>query len=234
MDFLAKLFAKLTAALVGKPAVDVAAKVLELYPDALVIKDVFPASALNVEFVVLPSVTGGLPENLKTVIQKKDGIVTVVFTGETAKAVVAMKTDAKGMAQLLAEKLLSHTKIDEAVKGVFAKVTDVYNKIMPGDDLTPAQLTKKVLGMVAVLLRKNETFKNAQEFYKALVAKFIVDGRIRFELPESIEGKLSTLGLEKLAEKNETVAVLVKLMEAQINTVLENALKGLKGDITVH
>lgn len=235
MDFLAKLFAKLTAALAGKkPAVDVGAQVTTLYPDALYLKDIFPKSVLNVEFVVLPSVEGGLPENLTSIIQKKDGVVTVVFTGDTAKHIAAASNDVSVIGVMLATKLLEKTEIDEAVKKTLTKLTEAYNNIMPGEDLTPAQLTKKVLGMVAVFLKKEEAYKNAQEFYQALLAKFVVDGQIRFELPESVEGKLSKLGLEKLAEKNDAMAVVVKLLEAQINTVLENALKKLHGDITVH
>jgi hypothetical protein len=235
MDFLSKFLAKLTAALAGTPpAVDVGTKVKALYPDALYMQDIFPSSVLNVEFVVLPSVEGGLPESLKGLIQKKDGIVTVVFTGATAKSVVAVKDDREELSALLSEKLLGLTTIDEAVGNALQFLTDGYNKLMPGKDYTPAQLNKRALSMGSVLLERQDVFKNAQEFQKAVVAKFIVNGSVRFDLPDSVESKFAKLGLDKLASKNDTVAVLVKLLEAQINTVLEKALKGLKGDITVH
>jgi hypothetical protein len=235
MDFLNKLFAKLLAALAGTPpALNVGEKVKELYPDALYLKDIFPRSVLNVEFVVLPSVEGGLPADLADVIQKKDGIVTVVFTGETAKQVAAVATDAAGVASVLAEKLLEKTEIDEALKKLMGKITDLYNAIMPGEVIPTGKFTKKVLGMVAAFLRKQEAFKSAKALSQALIEKFVVDGGVRFEIPDVIEGKLASLGLDKLAEKNDTVQVVVKVLEAQVNTVLENALKNLKGDVTVH
>jgi hypothetical protein len=234
MEFLSKLFAKLTAALVGvKAPVDVAAQVKALYPDAMFVSDIFPSNALNIELVVLPSVEGELPENLKPLIQKKDGVVTVVFTGNTARAIAAVGGDPLVVGVAISEKLLSRTEIDEATGNALAKLTNVYNTIIPGQ-LTPAQVTKRVMGMAALLMQRNEAFKNAHEFQRALVTKFVVSGTVNLTLPDLVEGKLAKLGLKKLTEKDDGATLLVKLVEMQINTVLERALSGLKGDVTVH
>jgi hypothetical protein len=235
MNFLTKLFQKITALLLGKkrePDLTEAIKVK--YPDALYIKDIFPASTLNIEFVVLPSVAdGGLPDDLKEVIQRKDGYVTVVFTGETAVAVAALKDDPASVAEILTDKLLSMTTIDETIVKVLDQLTEAYNKIIPGKKLAEDALMKKLLGMAAALMKRSETFASAKELYAALLSTVLVNGHVQIELPEKLEGKLAKLGLAKLAEKNETAALAVKMLEGQINNILEAVLKNLKGDVVV-
>lgn len=231
---LSNIFSKLTSLLVGKKAVDMKAGVMGLYPDAMVLNDIFPKSPLNVTFVVLPGVASGtLPDNLKGVIQRNDGTVTFVFTGDSAVKIKSLVSNPAAMAGLLAEKLLAHTKIDEALTKVMDQITGFYNKVMPGEDVTSAQAIKKVLGMAGMFLAKQEAFKNAQEFYKALLTKFIVDGQLAIDMPEAVSAKLKKLGMDKLAS-NPAAAVAVQVVESQINTVLEQALKGLKGDVQVY
>ncbi len=237
MNFLSKLFAKLTALLTGGSTrtVDVSVTVLERYPDAIYIKDVFPKSAVNVEFVILPSVTTqGLPADLADVIKKKDGFVTVVFTGGLAQTVAGVKADPTELAKILGAKLLDKTGIDEALAKIMAKLVDTFNAVLPGKPLTEAALQKKVLGMAAVFLGQSDTFASAQDFYSALLGKIIVDGNIKIALPDTITDKLSKLGLSGLTQKSDVAAVAVKLLEAQINTLLESALKGLSGDMSVY
>lgn len=238
MNFFSKLtelFQKITNLLLGKSREpDLGEAIKAKYPDALYIKDIFPASSLNIEFVVLPSVVeDGLPDDLKSLIQRKDGYVTFVFTGDTARAVADFKEDPARIAEILTQKLLDLTTIDEAIVKVLDQLTEAYNKIMPGKKLSDDALLKKVLGMAAALMKRSETFASAKELYAALLSTVIVNGHVQITLPEKIDSKLSKLGLGKLAEKNDATALAVKMLEGQINNILEALLKGLKGDVTV-
>lgn len=237
MNFLTKLFQKITALLTGKKReLDVSEIVLQRYPDAVFVQDVFPSSILNVEFIVLPSVDAdGVPEDLKDVIKRKDGYVTFVFTGTTADTIIALQNDPVSLAEILAEKLLGMTTIDEAVLKIMDQLTEAFNKILPqSKKLTADALQKKVLGMAAALLKRSDTFASAKELYAALLAAIIKDGKVAIMVPDSVEAKLAKLGLTKLAEKNDATALLVKLLEGQINNILESALKNLKGEVTVY
>jgi hypothetical protein len=234
MNFFTKLFAKLTSLLVGKPAVDMKSKVTALYPDSLVLDDIFPKSQLNVTFVVLPSVDSGtLPENLSSIVQRNDGTVTFVFTGSAAKSVALVAHDPKALASLLAERLISHSKLVDSFTKIMEAITNVYNKIMPGEVLTAQQLLKKALGMAGMFLANQEAYKSASDFYKALLTKFIIDGRLTIDIPEVVSVKLTKLGLDKVAN-NPAATLAIQVVEVQINNLVEVALKRMKGDIQVY
>lgn len=228
MGFFSNMFAKLFA-----PApVDLATAVKNLYPDALVLANVFPNSPVNLNFVVLPSVSGGLPDNLKNIITNNDNKVEVVFFGGAAQAIVAGAKDPAALANIFAEKVLANTNLDEKLKALLEHATAIYNAMMPGQNLTPEQLVTQVVGMVGVLLAQNSKFQSADDFYKALVANYLTSGKLAVVVPQVINEEMSKLGIDKL-QSNPMAQVAMTMLAGQINSALEQAFKGMGGDIQV-
>lgn len=235
MSFFSKL-ASVVANVFGanKAPADLRTAVKALHPDAIVENNIFTNGPLNVTMVALPGVSPGtLPADLKDLIKNGDGTVTLVFTGSAADDIAKVVKSPVDAAAAVADKLLTNNDIATKMDDVMTQITNVYNMVMPGENLTPAQLAKKVLGLAATALGKNDTFKSASDMYKAFLIKVLVDGQLKFTIPSSVSDKLSKLGMDKVAS-NPAAAAAMALAASQINTILEQALKGLHGDLAVY